>query len=60
MNDSERDELLIEMRTDVKHIKDWIPQHEQTHRDDKSTRTRWTIFFTGTLVALLSKIVFWK
>jgi len=60
MNEPQRDELLIRLdeRTEATHR--WILEHKQTHLEERTTRTKWSIFYLGSLIALVSRLVFWK
>ncbi len=45
MVDSDRDDLIIEMHTDIKWIKAWTVEHKQTH-----AKYKW--YFISTVVAI--------
>lgn len=45
MNDKDRDDLIIEMHTDIKWIKAWTVEHKQTH-------SRYIYYFITTAVAI--------
>jgi hypothetical protein len=60
MNEVERDELLIVVREDVRHIKEWTKNHEAQHKEERE-RVRKYLYpiYTG-LVALALKVMFWN
>ena len=60
MEEAERDRLIIETHCEVKSIKEWTQDHRVLHKDEKTARTRWTLFCLGTLAAFGTKLLFWK
>jgi len=50
MNDIQRDELLIELRQDVKWLKAWAVEHKATH-------AKYVYYFLITLTGLLVAFV---
>jgi len=59
MRDSDHDLLVrIDERTEASHR--WILEHKEVHKEERTTRTKWSIFYLGSLIALVSRLMFWK
>ena len=57
MNDHD---LLIEIHTDVKHIKEWSNKHEDQHEKEKASRWKWLAPIYAAVVGILAKVIFWN
>jgi hypothetical protein len=60
MNEEQRDELLIVIREDVKHIKGWTEEHKQVHKDEKAARWKYLSPLYAALVGVVAKVMFWN
>ena len=60
MTNEERDDLLIRLDMRTAASERWETKHEELHKEEKTTRTRWTIFLAGCLVSFASALKFWK
>jgi len=60
MDQEQRDELLIRLDMRTAASERWEAKHEQLHKEEKITRTKWTIFLAGCVVSLVSALKFWK
>lgn len=64
MNNDERDQLLIRVDERVmaldSRVGDWIEKHEDRHKEERSSQSKWILALFSLVAGTLAKVIFWK
>ena len=59
MSETDHD-ILIELRSDVQHIKAWTVEHTEKHQRESSIRLKFILPLYAAVLAGAAKLIFWK